>query len=216
MIRLIPILVGGGSNILQSFILKLYLVKELPRRTKNPTQTQIALMQKYLFTICVYPYGLTLFRYDFHLSCVIRGDPFYVAFLFPTAAILLVNVVVLIFVMCGLTKGTNKLKASKTENKDVFGQARIAFACSVILGLTWLFAVLAVGKLTETFQWLFCIFNSLQGFFIFVFYTARNNDARKEWKVVLSMKSHTEVSTKVINNVELIKWKKNGSKNFFI
>ena len=145
---------------------------------------------------------------------MIRGNPFYVAVLFPTAAILLVNVVVLIFVMRGLTKGTNKLKASKTGNKDVFGQARIAFACSVILGLTWLFAILAVGKLTETFQWLFCIFNSLQGFFIFILYTARNSDARKEWKVVLSMKSHTEVSTKVTNDVELKKWKRYGSKYF--
>ena len=31
------------------------------------------------------------------------------------------------------------------------------------------------------FQILFCIFNSLQGFFIFLFYAARNPDVRKEW-----------------------------------
>ena len=155
----------------------------------------------------------------FHFSCVIRGNPFYVAVLLPTAAILLVNAVVLILVMRGLTKGTNKLKASKTENREFFRQARIAFQCSILLGLTWLFAILAVGELTDTFQWLFCIFNSFQGFFIFIFYTARNNDAKTEWKRILGMKSQTEISSRKISNTvefekKIRKKRSNGSKNF--
>ena len=148
-----------------------------------------------------------------HFSCVIRGYPFYVAVLLPTAAILLVNVVVLILVMHGLTKGRSKLKVTKTRTKEFFGQARIAFACSLVLGLTWLFAVLAVGELTDTFQWLFCIFNSFQGFFIFIFYTARNNDAKTGWKRILGMKSRTYVvSSKAGNRNCLVELKQKKSK----
>ena len=72
-------------------------------------------------------------------------------------------------------------------------QARIAMACSTLLGLTWLFGLLAVGSLQYTFQLLFTIFNSLQGFFIFLFYTAFNKDVQKEWMRVLKIrKQQTE------------------------
>ena len=151
-----------------------------------------------------------------HFSCVIRGYSFYVAVLLPTAAILLANVVVLILAMRGLTKGGNKLKASKTGNKEFFRQARIAFACSVVLGLTWLFAILAVVELTDTFQWLFCIFNSFQGFFIFIFYTARNNDAKTEWKSTLGMKSRNGVSSKAGNRNCVMELKEKKGKNIEI
>ena len=140
----------------------------------------------------------------FPYSCVVRGYSFYIAILLPTAVILLLNFIVLILVMRGLSKGQSKLKASKTKSNDAYVQVRIAFACSVLLGLTWLFAVLAVGKLTDTFQWLFCIFNSFQGFFIFIFYTARNKDARIEWKRMLSTACETGVPfKKCTQDVEL-------------
>ena len=188
-----------------------------------------------LFALCAYLHCLVLCRiiykrvillflksnsyYYFHYSCVIRGYPFYITILLPTVAILLVNVVLLIHAMRGLTKIRKQVKASKTESKDIFGQARIAFGCSILLGLTWLFAILAFGKLTDTFQWLFCIFNSFQGFFIFVFHTARNNDVKTEWKRILGIKSPTEISSsKFSNTVEfknkIRKKRSNKSKNF--
>ena len=136
-----------------------------------------------------------------NFSCVIRGNPFYITILLPTTVILLFNVVMLIRVMHELKKGRKELKASKTESKDIFRQARIAFGCSVLLGSTWLFAILAVGELTDTFQWLFCIFNSFQGFFIFVFHTARNNDVQTEWKRILRIKSQTEKSSRKFSNI---------------
>ena len=68
-----------------------------------------------------------------------------------------------------------------TETARVISEARITFTCNVLLGTTWTFALLAVGKATLIFQWLFCVFNSLQGFFIFYFYTVRNQDVRKAY-----------------------------------
>ena len=57
-----------------------------------------------------------------------------------------------------------------------------------LFGLTWLFAILtfSVTGLRETFQILFVIFNSFQGFFIFLFFCVFNNEALESWKELLS------------------------------
>ena len=122
---------------------------------------------------------------------MVHGYPFYIAVALPVAAILFANTVTLIVVMNKLYQH-GKEKARKLSNGDenkkpmidttlIISQSRIAFACNVLLGITWIFALLAVGKATMYFQWLFCVFNSLQGFFIFVFYTLRNQDVKKSW-----------------------------------
>ncbi|GFO27272.1 G-protein coupled receptor 126-like [Plakobranchus ocellatus] len=54
-----------------------------------------------------------------------------------------------------------------------------------LLGLTWIFAVFAIGEASVVFYYLFAIFNSLQGLFIFVFYCLLKKDAVIAWKRVL-------------------------------
>jgi len=51
-----------------------------------------------------------------------------------------------------------------------------------ILGLSWVFGILAVNEATIVFQYLFCIFNSLQGFFIFIVYVIGNSEVRSAFK----------------------------------
>ena len=57
-----------------------------------------------------------------------------------------------------------------------------------LFGLTWLFAILtfSVPGLREVFQILFTIFNSFQGFFIFLFFCVFNKEALESWKELLS------------------------------
>ena len=55
-----------------------------------------------------------------------------------------------------------------------------------LFGLTWLFAILTFSGLGGTFQVLFTIFNSFQGFFIFLFFCVFNKDAVESWKELLS------------------------------
>ena len=115
--------------------------------------------------------------------------PFFAAVVVPVVIILIGNMVVLVLVLKNITSGSQLVKDSRAEKNKKFTQARIAFACSVLLGLTWVFALLAIGEARDFFQWMFCIFNSLQGFFIFVFYTWRSNEVRREWKVFFGFKS---------------------------
>uniref|UniRef100_A0A7M5V0Y8 Uncharacterized protein n=3 Tax=Clytia hemisphaerica TaxID=252671 RepID=A0A7M5V0Y8_9CNID len=119
--------------------------------------------------------------------CVILGNSFYFALLLPVALILFINFIVLIMVLRSLSKNQGS-KITSTQKQSLATQTRITLACATLLGLTWLFALLAVGDLSYTFQLLFTIFNSLQGFFIFVFYTLLNTDVQKEWKRLFKIK----------------------------
>ncbi|XP_020624294.1 adhesion G-protein coupled receptor D1-like [Orbicella faveolata] len=48
-----------------------------------------------------------------------------------------------------------------------------------LLGITWLFGILALDTKTIVFQYFFAILNSLQGFFIFIFHCLLNSEVRK-------------------------------------
>ena len=118
------------------------------------------------------------------------GTAFYLAYLLPILLIVTTNIVVMVFVI-------KSLKASNKVNKDRkmtgLTMARIGAACSVLMGTTWIIGLLAVDVLTIPMQVLFCIFNSLQGFFIFIFYCALNSDVRKQWMDTF-MSSNTDHS----------------------
>ena len=110
---------------------------------------------------------------------MIYGNPFYISVVAPVATIILANIIVLILVTIRLHRSSKHKPMSDAAR--IISEARIAFACNVLLGTTWVLAFFAVEEVTMVFQWLFCITNSLQGFFIFLFYTVRNQDVRNAW-----------------------------------
>ena len=54
-----------------------------------------------------------------------------------------------------------------------------------LFGLTWIFAAFTVNAASIAFQFLFAIFNSLQGFFIFLFFCVFGREGRELWLKVL-------------------------------
>ncbi|KAK2550499.1 Adhesion G-protein coupled receptor D1 [Acropora cervicornis] len=51
-----------------------------------------------------------------------------------------------------------------------------------LLGLTWVFGIMAISKDTIAFQYLFALLNSLQGLFIFAFHCIGNSEVRVAYK----------------------------------
>eukprot|EP00111_Clytia_hemisphaerica_P012507 TCONS_00036725-protein len=135
--------------------------------------------------------------------CLVHGLPFYIGLVLPICFIILLNIVLLILVLRAIHNTPSNVRASKSIDEEtpyMLKLAKITIACSVLLGVTWLFGFLAVGELTEVMQYLFCIFNSLQGFFIFVFYTLTNEEVKKEWANLLGwetiLSSFSQTTTK--------------------
>ena len=54
---------------------------------------------------------------------------------------------------------------SKEQRRENSGRFKVAFTCVILLGLTWVLGLFAVGEATYTFQLLFCIFNAFQGLY---------------------------------------------------
>ena len=122
--------------------------------------------------------------YIFHSSCIIRGNAFYFAVLIPVCMVLAINLGIFIPVFRKIFAGGDKLLKDSIQEKQMINakRAKTSFAVITVLGLSWLFGVLAIGDLRDTFQWIFCILSSLQGFFIFVLYVLTNVEAQTAWK----------------------------------
>ena len=120
------------------------------------------------------------------LSCFI-GDVrvFFGAFLGPIFAILLFNAVIFILVIGALVNhNRNKLGKTtdvKSERRRYMRFAINLFGIMVLFGITWILAAFTIRGASLTFQILFAVFNSLQGFFIFIFFCVLSSDVRQQW-----------------------------------
>ena len=146
-------------------------------------------------------------------SCFISNTAaFFAAFLAPIMVIILFNCGVFVIVVTVLVrhKQRNKvkgLKTSKTKERQSTIRLMISIAGIMSLyGLTWIFGALTIDKASLTFQVLFVLFNSLQGFFIFLFFCVIGRDGRELWLEFLSFghykSSHLHPSSIITSSAE--------------
>lgn len=114
--------------------------------------------------------------------CWLSPTPFYAAFLAPVGLILLLNFITFVVVFRTIIRGSGKKIVKSDSKTNVSQRLKGAVALIVLLGLTWAFAIFAIGDGGVIFQYLFTIFNSLQGLFIFIFNCLLKTDAQNAWK----------------------------------
>ena len=106
---------------------------------------------------------------------------FFSAFLTPTLTVLLFNCAIFVVVIKVLIQHTFK-KSSNTNSKKKNKRLAISiFGVMMLFGLTWIFGAFTISGASLTFQYLFAIFDSLQGFMIFVFFCMIPKDTRELW-----------------------------------
>ncbi|KAG7278025.1 hypothetical protein CRUP_006190 [Coryphaenoides rupestris] len=73
-----------------------------------------------------------------------------------------------------------------------------------ILGISWIFGVLAVNTHSLPFLYIFAVFNSLQGFFVFLFHCLLNSEMNGNKEGVTPTKMNTwDKSTNSANRIDL-------------
>ena len=115
--------------------------------------------------------------YTIHCSCFISHmEVLWGTFLAPIFAVMLFNLVVFICIIVVLIRHKMGRVKRKQEQMTARTVLRLMFSIGCVMflfGLTWLFAILIFSSsfpvLRLIFLILFTVFNSLQGFFIFVF-----------------------------------------------
>ncbi|XP_041420342.1 adhesion G-protein coupled receptor G6 isoform X8 [Xenopus laevis] len=114
--------------------------------------------------------------------CWIKSDVvFYVTCAAYFAIMFLMNVAMFIVVMVQIC-GRNGKRTNRSIREEVLRNLRSVVSLTFLLGMTWGFAFFAWGPVNLAFMYLFTIFNSLQGLFIFVFHCALKENVQKQWR----------------------------------
>uniref|UniRef100_A0A8C8GRI2 Adhesion G-protein coupled receptor G6 n=1 Tax=Oncorhynchus tshawytscha TaxID=74940 RepID=A0A8C8GRI2_ONCTS len=114
--------------------------------------------------------------------CWIRRQVvFYVTCVGYFSVLFLLNVAMFIVVMIQIC-GRNGKRSNRTLREEVLRNLRSVISLTFLLGMTWGFAFFAWGPVNLAFMYLFSIFNSLQGLFIFIFHCALKENVQKQWR----------------------------------
>ncbi|XP_077862397.1 adhesion G protein-coupled receptor L4-like [Saccoglossus kowalevskii] len=98
------------------------------------------------------------------------------AFIAPAMIVIVMNCIVLCMVI--RTFMSIRINAKKTDIQRIKAGIRAGVILVPLLGLTWVFGILAVNEDTLLFQYLFTLVNSLQGFFVFIFHCCLNDEVK--------------------------------------
>uniref|UniRef100_A0A1X7TH74 G-protein coupled receptors family 2 profile 2 domain-containing protein n=1 Tax=Amphimedon queenslandica TaxID=400682 RepID=A0A1X7TH74_AMPQE len=128
--------------------------------------------------------------------------PFFAAFLFPIALIILCNIIVFILVIRATLK--NAIERKKQMSNSSFSVSEVlkmllSFTGIMILfGLTWVsaaFTFISEPNVSYTVQFIFAFLNAFQGFFIFVFFILLNSEYRRQWTAIFCPSQKRTYST---------------------
>ena len=89
-----------------------------------------------------------------------------------------------------------KRKKKSESNREIVKTLISITSIMVMYGLSWLFGIFSVSSAAVVVQWFFLVFNSTQGFCLFIFFCIVNKDGREEWKRLLGVsKKKTKLDT---------------------
>lgn len=115
-------------------------------------------------------------------ACWLRYDNHFIwSFIGPVTFIIAVNIIFLIITIYKMVKHTPTLKPDSSRLENIKSWVLGAFALLCLLGLSWGFGLLFINEESIAMAYLFTIFNTFQGMFIFIFYCALQKKVRKEY-----------------------------------
>ncbi|XP_042080294.1 adhesion G protein-coupled receptor L3 isoform X4 [Haplochromis burtoni] len=114
--------------------------------------------------------------------CWLRLDTYFIwSFIGPATLIIMLNVIFLGIALYKMFHHTAILKPDSGCLDNIKSWVIGAIALLCLLGLTWAFGLMYVNESTVVMAYLFTIFNSLQGMFIFIFHCVLQKKVRKEY-----------------------------------
>uniref|UniRef100_A0A4W3HJH8 Adhesion G-protein coupled receptor G6 n=1 Tax=Callorhinchus milii TaxID=7868 RepID=A0A4W3HJH8_CALMI len=133
---------------------------------------------------------------------------FYVTCMCYFVVLFLMNVAMFVVVLIQIC-GRNGKKSNRSLREEILRNLRSVVSLTFLLGLTWGFAFFAWGPVNLAFMYLFAIFNSLQGFFVFVFHCALKENVQKQWRRYLCcgrfrLPENSDWSRTVTNNTKKV------------
>uniref|UniRef100_A0A4W6EDU5 Adhesion G protein-coupled receptor G4a n=1 Tax=Lates calcarifer TaxID=8187 RepID=A0A4W6EDU5_LATCA len=116
--------------------------------------------------------------------CWLQNDVFfYVTVVAFVLLILLCNTSVFIVVLIQIRQMSANMPSANSRSS--LQDLRAVASLTVLLGLTWSMGFFSFGPGRVVLMYLFTIFNTLQGFFVFLFHCLMKENVRKQWRIHL-------------------------------
>ncbi|XP_035506328.2 adhesion G-protein coupled receptor G4 isoform X1 [Scophthalmus maximus] len=116
--------------------------------------------------------------------CWLQDDVFfYVTVVAFVLLILLCNISVFVVVLIQIRQ-MRANKPSANSGSSLYDLRTVA-SLTVLLGLTWSLGFFSFGPGRVVLMYLFTIFNTVQGFFVFLFHCLMKENVRKQWRIHL-------------------------------
>ncbi|XP_029905277.1 adhesion G protein-coupled receptor L2 isoform X2 [Myripristis murdjan] len=115
-------------------------------------------------------------------ACWLSVDNHFIwSFIGPVTFIIMLNLIFLVITMYKMVKHSTTLKPDSSRLENIKSWVMGAFALLCLLGLTWSFGLFFISESSVVMAYLFTIFNTFQGMFIFIFHCLLQKKVRKEY-----------------------------------
>ncbi|KAJ8273969.1 hypothetical protein COCON_G00085940 [Conger conger] len=120
--------------------------------------------------------------YGTETACWLRVDNHFIwSFIGPVTLIIMLNLSFLLVSLVKLLKSSSSLKPDSSRAESIRSWVLGAFALLCLLALTWSFGLFFLNESSVVTAYLFSVFNTLQGVFIFTFHCLLQAKVRKEY-----------------------------------
>ncbi|XP_016898307.1 adhesion G protein-coupled receptor L2 isoform X6 [Cynoglossus semilaevis] len=120
--------------------------------------------------------------YGTKTACWLSVDNHFIwSFIGPVTFVIMLNLIFLVITMYKMVKHSTTLKPDSSRLENIKSWVMGAFALLFLLGLTWSFGLFFISEASVVMAYLFTIFNTFQGMFIFVFHCLLQKKVRKEY-----------------------------------
>uniref|UniRef100_A0A671Z2G6 Adhesion G protein-coupled receptor L2 n=1 Tax=Sparus aurata TaxID=8175 RepID=A0A671Z2G6_SPAAU len=120
--------------------------------------------------------------YGTEKACWLSVDNHFIwSFIGPVTFIIMLNLIFLVITMYKMVKHSTTLKPDSSRLENIKSWVMGAFALLFLLGLTWSFGLFFINEASIVMAYLFTIFNTFQGMFIFIFHCLLQKKVRKEY-----------------------------------
>ncbi|XP_073705581.1 adhesion G protein-coupled receptor L2-like [Garra rufa] len=120
--------------------------------------------------------------YGTRKACWLRVDNHFIwSFIGPVTFVIMLNLIFLVVTMYKMLKHSTSMKPDSSRLESIRSWVFGAFALLCLVCLTWSFGLFFLNDSSVIMAYLFTIFNTLQGMFIFIFHCLLQKKVRKEF-----------------------------------
>ncbi|KAK3533163.1 hypothetical protein QTP70_012415 [Hemibagrus guttatus] len=145
--------------------------------------------------------------YGTEKACWLRLDNHFIwSFIGPVTFIIMLNLIFLVITMYKMVKHSTSLKPDSSRLENIKSWVLGAFALLCLLGLTWTFGLLFINSESVVLAYLFTIFNTFQGMFIFIFHCLlqKKSRIRRMWNDTVRKQSESSFISGDINSTSTL------------